>query len=269
MADLVLLGAGHAHVEVLRQFARRPLPGLRLTLIAREPATPYSGRLPALIRGECAPQDAHIDLGPLTAVAGARMVIAEATAIDLAARQIAVRGRPAIRFDLLSIDIGGVPAMPEGGGIAVKPIGGFLAALTRLETELADGARIALVGGGAAGTELALALAQRFAGRQRAPGLVRITLVCDTDDPLPEAPPRARAAARAALAEARVELVCGVRAVAAGRRQAGAVRRQLSRSRGRAMGHQRRRTAAVGGIRPDLRRGRLCGGGCKPAQPRP
>jgi selenide,water dikinase len=230
MADLVLLGAGHAHVEVLRRFAHRPDPRLRLTLIAREPSTPYSGRLPALIRGECATEEAHVDLGPLAAAAGARMVIAEATAIDLATRQIAVRGRPPIRFDLLSIDIGGIPVMPDGGGIAVKPIGGFRAALAQLESELSDGARIALVGGGAAGTELALALAQRFARsvgftgsggfaepgrfapRQRLAGQVRITLVCDTADPLPEAPPRARAVARAALAEARVELVCGVRA---------------------------------------------------------
>jgi len=242
MTDLVLLGAGHAHVEVLRRLAHRPDKGLRLTLIAREPRTPYSGRLPALIRGECGPDAAHIDLGPLAAAADARLVIAEATAIDLAARRVAVRDRPAIRFDVLSIDIGGIPAMPgeggipampggagipaisdaagvrpmpeggssrappESGSIPVKPIGGFLAALTRLDTELADGARIALIGGGATGTELALALAQRFGGR------VRITLVCDTPDPLAEAPPRVRTIARAALAEARVELVCGVRA---------------------------------------------------------
>ena len=211
MTDLVLLGAGHAHVEVLRRFARRPDSRLRLTLIARDPTTAYSGRLPALIRGECCVADAHIDLGPLAAIAGARLVIAEATSIDLAARQVVVRGRPAIRFDLLSIDIGGSPAMPEGvapegGDIPVKPIGGLLAALGWVERDLPDGARIALVGGGAAGVELALALGQRVAGR------VRITLVCDTVDPLAEAPPRARAIARAALADARVELVCGVRA---------------------------------------------------------
>jgi selenide,water dikinase len=41
--DIVLLGAGHAHVEVLRRFATRPEPGVRLTLIGREPETPYSG----------------------------------------------------------------------------------------------------------------------------------------------------------------------------------------------------------------------------------
>ena len=50
--DLVLLGAGHAHVEVLRRFAMRPEPGVRLTLIGREPETPYTGMLPGLIRGD-------------------------------------------------------------------------------------------------------------------------------------------------------------------------------------------------------------------------
>jgi selenide, water dikinase len=206
MIDLVLLGAGHAHVEVLRRFARRPEPGLRLTLISRSPVTPYSGRLPALIRGDCGPEDTEIDLGPLAAAAAARLVIGEATGIELAGRVITVEGRPTVRFDLLAIDVGGMPAIPSDGGIAVKPIGQFLATLTRMETELAEGARLALVGGGAAGTELALALARRFGGR------FRLTLVCETPEPLAEAPPSARAAVRTALAEAGVELVCGVRA---------------------------------------------------------
>ena len=38
--DIVLLGAGHAHVEVLRRAAMRPVPGLRYTLVAREGLTP-------------------------------------------------------------------------------------------------------------------------------------------------------------------------------------------------------------------------------------
>src|SRR3954452_12346962 len=117
--DIVLLGAGHAHVEVLRRFAMRQEPGVRLTLIGREPETPYTGMLPGLIRGEYAFDEAHIDLAPLAAGAGARLILAEATDIDLSGRQVTVAGgRPVVPFDLLSIDVGGEPAMPAASGPA-------------------------------------------------------------------------------------------------------------------------------------------------------
>ena len=68
------------------------------------------------------------------------------------------------------------------------------------------GARLAVVGGGAGGTELALALARRYHER------VRVVLVCDAAEPLTGAPSFARSAARTALVDAGVELACGVRA---------------------------------------------------------
>ncbi|HVY16779.1 MAG TPA: selenide, water dikinase SelD [Rhodopila sp.] len=206
--DIVLLGAGHAHVEVLRRFAMKPWPGVRLTLIGREPQTPYTGMLPGLIRGDYTHDQVHIDLAPLTTMAGARLILAEATGFDPEARTVSIAGRPDIPFDLLSIDIGGVPAMPEESGIGVKPIGRFLQQLERLETELPAGARVAVVGGGAGGAELALALVQRFAGH------LRLTLVSATPDPVPTAPAAARRSVRQALVEAGVELVFGVTASA-------------------------------------------------------
>ena len=210
--DLVLLGAGHAHVEVLRRLAMHPAPGLRITLIAREPHTPYSGMLPGLIRGEYTFDQAHIDLAPLAAAVGARLIMAEATGIDLAARAVAISGRPEVPFDLLAIDVGGEPEKPPQG-IGVKPIGRFLEQLAALEPQLAPGARLAVVGAGAGGTELALAL------RRRLGESVKIVLVCRDPEPLPEAPPPARAIARTALADAGVELVCGVAATSCGEGQ--------------------------------------------------
>jgi selenide, water dikinase len=204
--DIVLLGAGHAHVEVLRRFAMRPQPGVRLTLIGREPETPYSGMLPGLIRSEYTHQEAHIDLAPLTALANARLVLGEATSFDPEGRTVSVAGRPDIPFDLLSVDVGGIPATPDGAGIPVKPIGRFIDRLHRLEADLPPGARIAVVGGGAGGVELVLALSVRFAGQ------LRLVLVSDTPEPIATAPAAARRAARQALVEAGIELVCGVSA---------------------------------------------------------
>src|SRR4051812_26916352 len=110
--DIVLLGAGHAHLEVLRRFALLPESGVRLTLIGREPETPYSGMLPGLLRGEYTHKQAHIDLAPIAAMAKARLILAEATAIDPTARTITLADRPGVGFDVLSVDVGGMPAAP-------------------------------------------------------------------------------------------------------------------------------------------------------------
>jgi selenide,water dikinase len=204
--DLVLLGAGHAHLEVLRHFAQRAEPALRITVIARAPRTLYSGMLPGLIRGDYDYALAHVDLAPLAAAAGATLLVAEARGIDPVRRAIRLDGLCEIGFDLLSIDIGGVPAMPAGAaGTPVRPIDGFLHRLDAVVTALPPGGRIAVIGGGAAGTELALAVKRRFTAR--------VTLICASTDPLPSAPQRAQAIARAALNRAGVELACGVRAL--------------------------------------------------------
>jgi selenide,water dikinase len=204
--DIVLLGCGHAHLEVLRRFAKRPEPGVRLTLIAREPETLWSGMLAGVIRGDYAAGQAHIDLAPLAAAANARLIIGEATAIHLEARTVVVPGRPDTPFDLLSIDVGAAPGPPQDGGIAVRPIGQVLARLEALEQALNDHDRIVVVGGGPGGVELALALAARYRGRYR------VALVSATAEPLIDAPEAAHRVAMAALVDASVEIVRGTMA---------------------------------------------------------
>jgi selenide,water dikinase len=162
--------------------------------------------LPALIRGDCTRSEACIDLALLSSAAGARLILADPTGIDLAGRVLELAGRPPMPFDLLSADLDGESAMPDVSDacIPVSPPGSFLARLPALEAALPDGARIAIIGGGPVGTELALALARRFAGR------LRLVLVSETPEPLPAAPPLARRAAWAALVDAGVEQASAV-----------------------------------------------------------
>src|SRR5579872_4312590 len=128
--DIVLVGGGHAHVHVLKRFGMRGLPGARLTLIARDVETPYSGMLPGYVAGQYRFAECHIDLVRLARFAGARLINAEAVGLDRAARQILCRRHPPIRYDLVSLDIGSTPWRDDVPGSAehtvpVKPIAEF------------------------------------------------------------------------------------------------------------------------------------------------
>jgi len=168
--DLVLVGGGHAHVHVLKSFGMRPTPGVRVTLVAREVETPYSGMLPGYVAGHYSFEECHIDLGRLARFAGARLIRGEAIGLDRDRHSVRCRAHPPIRWDLLSIDIGSAPRVNDVPGaaayaIAVKPIALFAARWEALLTRAAEmpRLRLAVVGGGAGGVELALSAQHRLA----------------------------------------------------------------------------------------------------------
>ena len=164
LRDIVLLGGGHAHVQVLKRIGMDPQPGLRFTIVAREPHSPYSGMLPGFVAGDYAWDDLHIDLVRLAAFAGARFIAAEASGLDLANRRIEFGDRPPLRYDVLSINTGGTPGERFASDFVtpVKPIGRFLPVWQRV-AEAGALRRLAIVGAGPGGVELALAIACRYA----------------------------------------------------------------------------------------------------------
>lgn len=167
--DLVLIGGGHTHALVLRRWGMAPLPGVRLTLIDPAPATAYTGMLPGYVAGHYDRADLDIDLVKLARFAGARLVVGRAEGIDRAARTIAVEGRPPIAYDVCSVDIGIHSAMSELTGFArfahaAKPLGPFAEAWNAFRAR-SGLPRIAVIGGGVAGAELALAMAHGLSGR--------------------------------------------------------------------------------------------------------
>ena len=223
--DIVLVGGGHSHVAVLKRFGMRPAAGVRLTLVSRDMLTPYSGMLPGLVAGHYSAEQAHIDLRKLSRFANARVIHAPATGIDLAGRKVLVAGRPAIGFDILSLDIGSQPTMGaiEGAkehALGIKPIDAFRERWTEVERDcLKRGGRlrVAVIGGGAGGTELSLSLRHRLRtllDRAGVPDGVEITLLAETREVVESHAPAVRRRMTRLLAERGVRLLAGHRVVA-------------------------------------------------------
>src|SRR5262245_2120862 len=169
LKDLVLVGGGHAHVHVMKSFGMKPMPGVRLTLIGRDVETPYSGMIPGFIAGHYTFDDCHIDLARLAAWTGARLIHAEATGLDRDNHLVMLKDRPPVGYDLLSIDVGSAPNIDtiEGAdewATPVKPIAElgrrWLDFVERMK-DWRGPLKVVVIGGGAGGVELTLALDHR------------------------------------------------------------------------------------------------------------
>jgi selenide,water dikinase len=177
-ARVVLVGGGHAHLELLHAWASRP-PRCELTLVSDPARALYSGMVPGLVAGEYAEAEIAIELAPLAARAGARFVCGRVERIDARERRIELAGGERLGFDLASLDVGSdvaghdLPGVAEHA-IATRPLAGFVRRIeAALEARREAGLRIVVVGAGAAGVELAFAL-ERRASRAGGP---RVTLV--------------------------------------------------------------------------------------------
>jgi selenide, water dikinase len=170
LRDIVLIGGGHSHVGVLKSFGMKPIPGVRLTLICTDMHTPYSGMLPGYVAGHYDYDEVHIDLSRLCVFAGARLFKDEVVGIDRVNNKVLCRNRPPVPYDQLSINIGSTPQLSGVPGatehaVAVKPIQRFndrwVTLLERVKSH-AGKTSIAVVGAGAGGVELTLAMQFRL-----------------------------------------------------------------------------------------------------------
>lgn len=205
--DLVLVGGGHAHALVLRKWAMAPLPGARVTVINPGPTAPYSGMLPGFVAGHYLRSDLGIDLVRLARFAGVRVVLGKVREMDTGARLVHVDGRPPIAYDLASVNVGITSDMPALAGFAehavpAKPLGPF----AQRWDAFRDGpgaARVAVIGGGVAGAELAMAMAFALRSRRRP---AEVTLI-DSATAVSGLVPRAQRLIRAAMVQLGVTLV--------------------------------------------------------------
>ncbi|HUP42417.1 MAG TPA: FAD-dependent oxidoreductase [Thermoanaerobaculia bacterium] len=161
---LLLVGAGHAHLEVLRRLGARDHPPVELTVVSDTSHQLYSGMVPGFLYGEYREEEVAVALTPLVTRAKGKLVESRATGVDPGARRVRLEGGGEVGYDLVSFNVGsrtageGTPGVREHAAV-IKPIERALEVRRRLR-ELAGserGREVAVVGAGAAGVEVACA----------------------------------------------------------------------------------------------------------------
>ena len=216
--QLILIGGGHSHLSVIKQLGMRPIAGLQVTVISKDIQTPYSGMVPGMIAGHYDDADAHIDLRKLCEVSGISLIQASVTGIEPKLQQVFCAQRPPLSYHWLSINIGSQPALStipgaEGIGAAVKPISTFIShwhdVLNRCKNKPRPTA-IAIVGGGAASVEVAMACqfqAQKELGVNSQ--LLKFSVFSGSDQLLPSHNRRVQRYIAKMLSERGIELFLG------------------------------------------------------------
>ena len=161
MRRILLVGAGHAHLAVLRSFAETPVYGARLTLVTPLAKQIYSAMLPGVIAGHYRLDEARVDIPALCSRAYVDLVNARVDALELATRRARLDDGAVVEYDAISLNPGSLVDSSLPGAertLPAKPFDEFLAALDARRV-----GRVAIIGAGAAGAELAMALAHRGA----------------------------------------------------------------------------------------------------------
>jgi selenide,water dikinase len=158
---ILLIGAGHAHLAILRALKKEPLAGARLALVAPRALQLYSGMLPGLIAGHYRRDEAEIDVARLAASVSGEFILGEVVKLDPAQKLARLADGSELEFDQVSINVGALPERTIPGaqfGLSVKPHEAFYEKLRTAKLN-----RVAIAGAGLSGAEIAMALRHRGA----------------------------------------------------------------------------------------------------------
>jgi len=170
---LALVGGGHAHIQVLKNLYENPVENLKIYLISDQVFAPYSGMLPGVLSELYTFDESHFDLHAISARAGVTFIHEAVTGIE-DERFLVFENRPRLEFDVASINVGIQPKRIsheiDENVIPLKPISQFLRKWVAFKeaSESYDPEhppKVGIVGGGAAGVEIAFALIRNLRKR--------------------------------------------------------------------------------------------------------
>jgi pyridine nucleotide-disulfide oxidoreductase family protein len=218
VSSLLLVGGGHAHLFVLEALAREPWPGVEVTLVSPDSHHHYSGMVPGYLQGTYAEPQLRFDLEALCDLAGVRFRRGRVVAVAPGSGTITLEEGASLPFDMISFDIGSVPAGLDTPGVrehaaTVRPMSRAVELRGRLDALIQSAApgapvEVAVVGAGSGGFEVALAVEARIRSGGRTP---RVRLLEEASEPLAEFEARVRRRGAAILAARGVELRTGAR----------------------------------------------------------
>jgi selenide,water dikinase len=189
---LVLLGGGHAHVHVLKAIGDALDPAVSVTLVTPTDRQIYSGMLPGHMAGHYPLEACAIDLEALARRARALVVRSTASLVSPSMREVICANGEVVGYDVLSIDVGAQAYTGNARGVAehavaIRPLERFVQGWDRVLARARQGGMnaVSVVGGGAAGLELAFAMDHRF--RQEAgAGAPHVRVLTDARTVVPE-----------------------------------------------------------------------------------
>lgn len=172
MKRLVLVGAGHAHAQVLHELSCRPLDDIKVCLVSPHTLAPYSGMVPGWLAGHYAWAECCIDFTRLCRRAGAELIIDSVAAIDTVGSQLMLESGRTLGYRWLSLNHGSTLSPTGHARIPLLPMRPLADLQDRwngmldIVRHLPPNARfhILMIGGGTAGVESLLAVRHRLTG---------------------------------------------------------------------------------------------------------
>ncbi len=169
MKTVVLAGAGHSHLEVIKKITVGEAQKNRFLVISPSEAAYYSGMIPRLIMGTIDPSALLIPVSKIARSKNMEFISGSLIRVDLPSKTITLADKQILHYDILSLNVGGkpgtIPSESPETTIYLKPFEDFLLSWQRIQTQIKPDSCFVVIGGGVAAVELATALAIRLRSR--------------------------------------------------------------------------------------------------------